>query len=241
MSAIPLYFKTPDGIEPPSPLYYLVAKNGTFLVNKTSLFVAVTPVTEVAGLAAQDPSLALHIPRIPQHVMEQIYGFFQAIYDKWQGEAIAFLYYAPERGTYRIDIPPQTLFGVNHRGRWRIQRRVAYGYLPRSQGSIKVGDAHSHCDLPAFFSCADDRDDCVEDGLHLVMGNLDCSRPDLSMSFVTGGTRFKLPTAMVAEDFSTPCPPPEEWLKQVTCREDDWEFFGGKENSKQNCLQQAGE
>src|ERR1022692_4442907 len=46
-----------------------------------------------------------------------------------------------------------------------------YGYLPRPASFLKIGDIHSHPDTSAFFSLTDDYDDS-EDGLRMVMGNL---------------------------------------------------------------------
>jgi len=73
--------------------------------------------------------------------------------------------------------------------------------------------------MPAFFGCADDKDD-VEDGLRIVMGQLDRSRPDIRVSFVIGRTRFILDPKDVIEDFATTIEPPPEWLDRIFCREE---------------------
>jgi len=218
---IPLYLKTPEFVEPSASLYYLVTANGIFLVQKTALFSSITKAQAVPGLLSQEASCQLCFPRVPRAVMEQVYGFFQAVYEHWQGEAIVFLYYAPESGTFRIAVPSQTLFRYQSvSGRWRTERRVVYGSLPRPQGFVKLGDVHSHADLSAFFSCTDDQDD-TEDGLRIVLGDLHYVQPDVSVSFVANGTRFLLEPEEVLEDFSTPLPPPQEWLEQVSCQEED--------------------
>jgi len=222
MTALPIYLKSGELIDPP-PIYYLVTGNGNFLVKRTDLYSSITPVSTLVGLDRQEPHLEIHLPRISNKLMQQIYSFFQEVYNRWEGEAIVFLFYHPDKSIYRIGVPPQTLFRGYYHGGWRTQRRIAYGYVPRPSGYLKIGDAHSHADFPAFFSCADDQDDAGQEGLHLVMGNLHYSRPDLSASFVVGGHRFSLPVAMVTEDFSHASPPPEEWLQQITYREDNWE------------------
>jgi hypothetical protein len=216
---IPMYWKTADFSEPSSSLYHLVAANGIFLVEKTTLFTSVTVAGTVPGLMPQEASISLLFPPLPRQLMEQVYGFFHAVYQRWAGEAVVFLYYAPERGSFRLAVPPQTVFRGRSCGRWQIQRRVVYGYLPRPPGFVKLGDVHSHADLPAFFSCTDDQDEACEEGLHLVLGKLHEPQPDISASFVSHGTRFILAPREVMEDFSIPQPPPPAWLEQVTCQE----------------------
>jgi hypothetical protein len=216
---IPVYFKTGDFVEPAPPLYYLVTAQGNFLVKKTSLFTSITEVTAIPGLLDQGESLSLRFPKVPREILEQMYGFFDAVYQKWEGEAIVFLYYSPGDGAFRLEAPPQTLFRHQSAyGFWRTEMKVEYGYWPRPPGFIKLGDAHSHADLPAFFSCTDDRDD-QEDGLRITLGHLDRARPDVSVSFVASGARFALKAESVLEDFSAPLPPPPAWLERVTCRE----------------------
>jgi len=219
---IPLYLKTPEFVEPSASLYYLVTANGTFLVQKTALFASVTEAHTVPGLLPQEASCQLFFPRVPRVMMEQVYGFFQAVYEHWHGEAIVFLYYAPESGTFRLGVPPQTLFRYRLFDRWRTERRVVYGSLPRPQGFVKLGDVHSHADFPASFSCTDDRDD-TETGLRIILGNLHQGQPEVSVSFVANGTRFLLEPEAAVEQFSLPLPPPQAWLEQVACQEEEEE------------------
>jgi hypothetical protein len=216
---IPIHFKTKDFTEPATGLYYLVTARGNFLVKKTNLYTSVTQADTIPGLLGQKESLSLRLPRLPREIVEQMYGFFDAVFRMWDGEAIVFLYYSPETGSFRIEPPPQTLFRYkSFAGFWRTEMSVTYGYLQRPEGYIKLGDAHSHADLPAFFSCIDDEDD-KEDGLRITLGNLDRSRPDVSASFIVNGARFPLNPEDVLEDFSTPSPPPQEWLERVTVKE----------------------
>lgn len=217
---IPLYVHTPDLVEPADPIYYLVAANGTFLVDKSALFTSVTPVPVIAGLAPCRAELRLSAPRVPRLAMERIYGFFRTVFEQWDGEAVIFVYYSAASSEFALRVPPQTLFRYRAAGRWRTERRVTYGYVPRADGFVKLGDAHSHANLPAYFSCVDDRDD-TQPGLCIVMGELDRPQPDVRVSFMAHGTRFPLNARDVIEDFSEPLTPPRRWLEQVTCRTED--------------------
>ena len=217
---IPIYVKTPEFQEPQASLYYLVTAAGLFLVKKTALFQSVTAVDQVAGLEQQKPSLALAFERIPRTIMESVYGFFDWAYRQFESEAILFLYYSPQRRVFLLDAPPQTLFRYRLGSRWLTEGRLEYGSLERPEGFVRLGDFHSHGDMPPFFSATDDRDD-VADGLRVVMGNLDRARPDVRVSFVAGGTRFPLDPGTSIEDYESPTPPPKEWMKRVICKYED--------------------
>jgi hypothetical protein len=213
---IPLYAKTLDRVEPRDSIYYLLAANGVFLVKKTVLFESVTPPVEVAGVEPQSIALKLSFPQVPHEVMATIYGFFQFVFRKWDGEAIVFLFYSPVRNEFRVDAPPQRLTRHRTPRGWRTEGRVEYGAVSRPTGFLKLGDVHSHGDSPPFFSTVDDRDD-GEDGLRIVMGNLDRPEPAVRASFIASGIRFKVPTTDVIEEFSAPAPPPEAWIRRVRC------------------------
>lgn len=222
------YLNTPGLAEPADAIYYLVAANGTFLVNKTPLYTSITEARGVPGLLPREPAVRLAVPRVPRKLMERVYGFFQAVYQRWGGEAVVFLYYAPASQGFGVAVPPQTLRRHQVYGRWRTEPRVAYGYVPRAAGYVKLGDAHSHADLPAFFSNTDDRDD-QQDGLRIVLGELHRLRPDVkvSVSFVAQGKRFILKPEEVLENFSMPLTPPRAWLDRVTCQTGNGTRTGG--------------
>ncbi len=215
---LPTYLNTPGLPEPADPVYLLVAANGTFLVNKTALFTSITEVSEVSWLERQKPSVQLTFPKVPRQLMERVYGFFQAVYRRWRGEAVAFLYYAPATGDFGVAVPPQELRRYQCSGSWHVEPSVQYGSLSPVPGYIKLGDVHSHMNLPPFFSATDSRDDW-QDGLRIVMGNLDRPIPAVRVSFIAQGVRFVLKNEDVLEDFSRPLPPPRTWLDRVTSRD----------------------
>ena len=214
---IPIFLKTKNFEEPPAQLYYLVAANGLFLVKKTALFTSINPCSGVAGLEPQQSALALRFGRIPRSIMESVYGFFDWAWRSWSSEAILFLYYSPEKGHLMLDAPPQTIYLYRRAGHWHPEGRVSYETLPRPAGYVKLGDVHSHADLPPFFSAQDDRDD-REEGLKIVMGRLNRELPELAVSFVIGGQhRFALRPEDAVEDFARPMPPPREWVERFRC------------------------
>jgi hypothetical protein len=110
VAMIPTFFKTADFTEPHTPLCYMVAANGLFLVRKTGLFTSISRTSGVAGLEAQQPTLSLRFGKIPRPVMERVYGFFDWAWRQWQSEAILFLYYSATTGRFLLDAPPQTIY-----------------------------------------------------------------------------------------------------------------------------------
>jgi PRTRC genetic system protein A len=220
---IPIHLNTRDALEPDAPMHYLVASNGIFLVDRSPLFTSVTPVRAVPDLAPAATSLRLAVPRLPRPVIERVYGFFRAVYRAFDaGEAIVFIDYAAESKTFRLGVPPQTLFRRRQAsGGWSTEPRVAYGLLPPAHGFVRLGDAHSHGASSAYFSCTDDQDDAHQVGLRIVLGRVDHGRPDMSVSFVAHGTRFHLRAEDAVEEFSVPLTPPRRWLRQVAFRPGD--------------------
>jgi PRTRC genetic system protein A len=211
----PVYLKTADLSPPTEAAYFLVARNGVFVARSCDLFASVTPVTGVAGLGAQSTSITLNVPRIPGGLLAQILGFFQFVYQRWEGEAVVFIFYSPARREFRLSVPGQRLRRYRAHGRWHVQGSVEYRSVSRPEGFVKLGDAHSHCACPAFFSTTDDLDD-RQDGLRVVIGRLDRGRPDVCVSFVAGGVRFPLETDEALEDFGEAVAPPREWRERVT-------------------------
>ena len=216
---IPIYVKTESFRTPGDSIYYLLAANGAFLAKKTPLFDSITRADDNVPLQTQRPRIKLHFPKLSRRLLERLLGFFTLVYRTWDGEAVALLYYSPEREQLRIEVPPQTLQRYPTAHGWRTEGKVQYGSVSRAEGYVKLGDAHSHGGSQAFFSSTDDRDD-GEDGLRVVIGRLDSDAPDVCVSFVANGSRFWLDPEKVFEDLSHPLrvvPPPEAWMRRVKC------------------------
>ena len=216
---IPLFLKSTEFEEPDASAYYLLAANGVFLVKKGGIFSSVTE-APLVGLGRQRPSLRLGFPKVPRELLERMYGFFRYAYEQFDSEAVVFLYYSPEQGIFHADAPPQVVTRYRTYHGWRTAGNVEYGTMSRPHGFLKLGDAHSHGESPAFFSPTDDRDD-GEDGLRIVMGALHRSPPEVRVSFIASGTRFRLEPHEVLEDFIEPTRPPDEWTERIECRYED--------------------
>src|SRR5262245_39072927 len=92
----PVVVKTATAALPDGPIGYVLAANGLFLLRRTDLFTACVPVDGgVPGLCPQDLFLRLHLPRLPRRLLERAVGFFRAVWDRWRGEGILIMFYAP--------------------------------------------------------------------------------------------------------------------------------------------------
>ena len=218
-----------DAFEPPAaPTYYLVAADGMYLHRETPLFTATVPVDGgVPGLRPHEARLELHLPRLPTPVLERAVSFFQAVYERWQGEAILILFYAPPadgRGwRFALGAPPQLLRGRFESGRFRADLRLDYGACPRPAPEfLKLGTFHSHACVAPGHSTTDEHDELYEAGLHLTAGWVNTARPGFSAAFVVGRTRFSVRPDDILPPFRTRRRFPASWLEQVTVACDTW-------------------
>ena len=159
-----------DGFTPPdAPTYFVIAGNGFFLERRTELYAASVPVDGgVPGLESHGARLELRLPRLlPRGLIEMALGYFRAVFQRWRGEAILILFYAPTDGRrparYRFVAPPQRIHGRTEWGRFRAKMRLDYGHCERpGEAWRKLGTMHSHGNFSARQSATDEHD---EDGV----------------------------------------------------------------------------
>src|SRR5437870_5525263 len=207
-------FRPPEG----AGTYYVLAANGLFLERQTPLFAATVPVAGgVPGLGAHQAALRLRFPPLPRALLERTLGFFRAVYERWQGEAIVLLFYAPgaERGRrFALRVPPQTIHGRVTGNRFRAELRVEYVACPRpAPHFVKLGTIHSHADVGPTASTLDADDERDETGLHIVVGYVHTAAPAFTAAFVVGRTRFAVPPPLVLPPVRRLRPPPPAWLQ----------------------------
>jgi hypothetical protein len=215
----PIYLKEQEPFPPPpEPTYFLLAWDGVYLVKRSPLYEAVTKFDgALPGLAGQNPQLRLHIPKLPQRLVERIVGFFLDVFRRYGTEAMLLLFYSPADG-FRVDVPPQRVsrwcIGSYHVGGYHVQ----YERCLRPKGYLHLGTVHSHGDLPAMHSCVDERDERYLDGLHITVGEVTAPRPSFSATFVASGHRFRLVPEDVLAGYAQPrLPAPAKWLAQIAC------------------------
>jgi hypothetical protein len=200
-------------------MYFLLARDGVYLAQRSPLYDSITRFDgALPGLATQRPQLRLHLPKLPQRLVERVVGFFLDVFQRFGTEALVVMFYAPGRG-FRIGVPrqePSRLYvGMTNLGGYHLR----YVRCPRPQGFLQLGTMHSHGDLPATHSCVDQADEQYLDGLHITVGDLTASRPSFSAAFVANGHRFTLAPEEVLAGYNRPrLPAPPPWLAQIRCR-----------------------
>ncbi len=204
---LPIYLKDQDFSSPADPLYYLLTRDGLFLVKRTPFFEATVPATGVPWLASQGPEVRLAGAPLPASLLLQALAFFRAVYCRYRSEAVALLTWRETAKTYELVIPHQTVGGGH----------CDYEIREFPQGLTRVGTIHSHAGVEAFHSLRDWSDERFEDGFHLTIGNLDGDLT-LSCSVVVQGYRGHLSPEQLNLPSPIPwdqAPPPEDWAGEV--------------------------
>jgi len=184
---------------------FVVARDGLYLRKQSLLGLSQTKVERVAHLPAGKPFLDYRLPKLPAELMGQVVGFFRAVYDRQQTEALVLLLWQDDR--FEILVPSQSTTSVS------VRHKLDHSGLPA--GSRLVGTIHSHGAFSAFASATDEDDEADLDGLHVVVGDLLRRRPSLSAALVVDGYRFGVRQSQVLERPRTIVPPPDEWLARV--------------------------
>ena len=160
---LPIYLKDQDFTAPDDPIYYLLTRDGLFLVKRTPFFEAAVPAAGIPWLEPQEPGVKLTAPPLPAQLLLQAVAFFRAVYARYKSEAVALLAWREATRSYELVIPHQTVGGGH----------CDYEVRDFPAGLTRLGTIHSHAAIDAFHSERDDADERFEDGFHLTVGNLD--------------------------------------------------------------------
>lgn len=204
---LPIYLKDQDFATPGDSIYYLLTRDGLFLVKRTPFFEAVVPAAGIPWLEPQSPEVQLHAPPLPAALLLSAVAFFRAVYTRYQSEAVALLAWREATGAYELVIPHQTVGGGH----------CDYEVREFPPGLTRLGTIHSHAAVEAFHSLRDWQDERFEDGLHLTIGNLD-SDLTLSCSVVVQGFRGNIPPERLFSPYPIPwdqAPPETNWAEAV--------------------------
>jgi hypothetical protein len=204
---LPIYLKESDFTPPADPIYYLLTREGLFLVKRTPFFEAVVPAKGIPWLEPQDSKVNLTAPPLPAGVLLEAVAFFRAVFSRYQSEAVALLAWREATGTYELVIPHQTVGGGH----------CDYEMREFPPGLRRLGTIHSHAAVEAFHSHRDWQDERFEDGFHLTIGNLDGDLT-LACSVVVQGFRGPIPPERLFSPYPIPweqAPPATNWAGEV--------------------------
>lgn len=204
---LPIYLKDRDFVPPTDTIYYLLTRDGLFLVKRTPFFEAVVPATGIPWLEPQGPEIRLSAPPLPASLILQAVAFFRAVYARYESEAVALLTWREATRTYELVVPHQTVGGGH----------CDYEVREFPAGLMRLGTIHSHAGVEAFHSWRDSQDERFEDGFHLTIGNLDTDLT-LSCSVVVQGSRGHIPPERLFSPYPIPwdqAPPETDWAEEV--------------------------
>jgi len=204
---LPIYLKDRDFSPPADTIYYLLTRDGLFLVKRTPFFEAVVPAAGIPWLESQGPDIRLSAPPLPAALLLRAVAFFRAVYARYESEAVVLLAWREATRTYELVVPHQTVGGGH----------CDYEVREFPAGLTRLGTIHSHAGLDAFHSLRDWQDERFEDGFHLTIGNLD-RELTLSCSVVVQGFRGQIPPEHLFSRYPIPweeTPPEADWAEEV--------------------------
>ncbi len=214
----PIYVKQSDNMpRPKDPVYYLLTADNLYLCRNHTQYQSCVPAPRwPTELAPHVTSLIPSYPQIPRTQLEQICGFFGYMTDRWNAEAIALLAWDETVCEVRTVIPRQV--AAVSQATMGPKSPVGVKYetprdLPKNWSVFC--DIHSHCELAAYASQTDVRDEDCLTGLHMVVGRLHEEPPDFHVEAVVDGTRFRLDWNHVSEGYLHRTMFPRQWLRQV--------------------------
>ena len=80
---LPIYLKDRDFTPPADTIYYLLTRDGLFLVKRTPFFEAAVPAPGIPWLEPQEPGVRLCAPPLPAALLLQALTFFRAVYIRY--------------------------------------------------------------------------------------------------------------------------------------------------------------
>jgi hypothetical protein len=204
---LPIYLKDQDLSPPEDPIYYLLTRDGLFLVKRTPFFEATVPVSGIPWLLPQETLVKIEAPPLPATLLLSALAFFREVFSRYRSEAVVLLGWRSATRTYELVVPHQTVGGGH----------LDYEVREFPAGVIRLGTIHSHAGAEAFHSERDLNDERFEDGFHLTLGNID-GEITLACSVVVQGYRGPLPAERLFSPYPIPwdqAPPEADWAATV--------------------------
>jgi hypothetical protein len=199
-------------------VFYILAENGLFRCRNTEFFTSCVKAEHGPNsLAQQAPFLRIRYPHLPRHLLESIVGFFSAVYRMHKAEAAVLILWDRLRRRYRLLVPKQEsrVFVTSKQDTCPLNVHYETPVkLPAN--TYIIGDAHSHCDEPAYASWTDRHDETYRTGLHIVVGRIDQEPPEFHVEAVVDGARFRVKRDAFFEGYNRRRRKvPDEWLSMV--------------------------
>ena len=189
------------------------ASNGTFRQVSNTLYDAIVKIDiEDNDNELEQTIQKIKIPKIPYNMFMRVYSFFKSIYQDIKTEVAVLLWYNVKDNVWRVEVPEQKTSGasVDYERDEELNNRLS------TEGFICVGTIHSHCEMSAFHSGTDDKDEYNFDGVHITIGKV-LTGPEFAQRFIVKDMEHKFDTIYEVVDFPIDTVEfPEEWSSQVS-------------------------
>jgi len=152
------------------------------------------------------------LPLIPFKHLLNIINFFRKTENECGSEALVNVYWDKHDSTYIIDIPEQTASPASVHG----STNPAYS----NDRYIHYMGIHSHCNMGAFFSEADNKDEQAT-RVYTVIGNVRSDFPEIKARISNGGTHLEIDPNTVFEDYNRKKAQSNAWFSQLQKRVGD--------------------
>jgi hypothetical protein len=183
---------------------YVLDAEGWKLYKRNGVSTAVIKVDSVSGLATLRQEIDFTAAKLPLDLIRKVTAWFNAVYRKYQSEAVGYLYYQPTSGEWQFVPPTQTATGAS----------ASYEAAPKIENWQVVGTIHSHGSMSAFHSGVDDADEKNFDGVHITVGRCD-SVPEYSCSLVVQGKREIVDPSVLIDGMAPADAVPMAWLSAM--------------------------
>lgn len=180
---------------------YVLDGRGWKLYKRNGVSTALIGVDSVSGLAELEQDVVFTAQKLPLDLIRKVTAWFKAVYQKYQSEAVGYLFYQTATGDWDFVPPVQTATGAS----------AKYEEAPRRDGWAVVGTIHSHGSMSAFHSGTDDADEKNFDGVHITIGRCD-SVPEYSCSLVVQGKREIVDPSILIDGMAPAEAIPSAWL-----------------------------
>ena len=144
-------------------------------------------------LSAVEPGFTPSLPLIPFKHLLDIISLFRKIENEGGNEALVNIYWDKHDKTYIVDIPEQTASPIS------VDSRTNPEY--DNDRFIHYADVHSHCNMGAFFSETDNRDERAT-RVYAVIGNVQSYFPEIKVRISNGGTYLEIEPNVVFEEYN---------------------------------------
>ena len=189
-------------------------KDGTYRLYDTPLFKAIIKMNnegDANAYSIQSHIIEDRIPKLPYETLKTIHAFFVQVYDERKSEVAVLLWYNFTTQDWQVEVPKQRVSGASV----NYTRDMEYIENMKLGGYHCVGTIHSHCEMGAFHSGTDDKDEYGFDGVHITIGKVK-SGPTFAQRILCKDIEINYKSIYdVVEEPGTTIIVPEEWMTQI--------------------------